>query len=77
MTRISSSFTVFHKKVFPAIWFGFLALFLVTATLNGPAEKNLILLVFPVLMAVFGYFLMKKLVWDLVDEVYVKKWRRP
>ena len=70
MTRISSSFTVFHKKVFPAIRFGFLAFFLVTTTLSRAVEKNLMFLVIPVLMAVFGYFLMKKLVWDLVDEVY-------
>lgn len=27
-------------------------------------------LVIPLAMAVFGFFLMKKLVWDLVDEVY-------
>jgi hypothetical protein len=27
-------------------------------------------LVIPIGMAIFGYFLMKKLVWDLIDEVY-------
>lgn len=28
MTRISSSFTFFFKRVFPVFWFGFLAVFL-------------------------------------------------
>ncbi len=27
-------------------------------------------LVVPIAMAVFGYFIMKKLIWDLIDEVY-------
>ena len=27
-------------------------------------------LVVPIAMVTFGYFLMKKLVWDLIDEVY-------
>ena len=27
-------------------------------------------LIVPVVMAVFGFFMMKQLVWDLVDEVY-------
>ncbi len=55
MTRISSSFTVFHKKVCPAIWFGFLAFFLVTTTLSRAVEKNLMFLVIPVLMVVLVY----------------------
>jgi hypothetical protein len=70
VTKISSGFTGFNKKIFPALWFGFLAFFLVTSALAGALEQELLFLVIPILMAVFGYFLMKKLVWDLVDEVY-------
>lgn len=70
MRRISSSFTVFNKKIFPALWFGFLGFFLVTTTLTGVVGEDLMFLVVPVSMAVFGFFLMKKLVWDLADEVY-------
>ena len=70
MTKLSSGFTGFNKKIFPALWFGFLAFFLVTSALAGALEQELSFLVVPILMAVFGYFLMKKLVWDLVDEVY-------
>ena len=56
--------------MFPLIWFGFLAIFVVSTTLAGAAESDPIFLIGPAAMAVFGFFLMKKLVWDLVDEVY-------
>src|SRR5262245_38022862 len=67
MTKISGS-TFYFKKVFPAIWFGFLAFFLVTAVPAAGGEAPLFLIV-PVVMAIFGYVLFKKLVWDLADEV--------
>ena len=31
MRKISSRYTAFHKKVFPAIWFGFLAVFAIAS----------------------------------------------
>jgi hypothetical protein len=68
--KISSRFTVFNKRIFPALWFGFLAFFLVAAIFTGAVEQGLMFLVVPLGMAVFGFFLMKKLVWDLADEVY-------
>ena len=73
MTKISSSWTAYYKTGFPIFWFGFVALFLVASVFSGPpgAPKPLFL-VFPIAMAVFGFILMKKLVWDLVDEVYDK-----
>lgn len=70
MTKISSKFTFFHKKWFPLLWFGFLAVFVTLALTNGALEKNPMFLVGPIVMAVIGLFVMKKLVWDLVDEVY-------
>jgi hypothetical protein len=70
VNKISSRWTYFHKKAFPAIWFGFLAFFVATSVLSGAAEIDLMFLVVPFVMAVFGYFFMKKLIWDLVDEVY-------
>ena len=54
------------------LWFGFLAFF-VSMGLSGsgrPTSRLFPLLVVPILMAIFGFFLMKKLVWDLMDEVY-------
>lgn len=71
MKKISSGSTMFYKKVFPLIWFGFLAFFVVTAVTGGAIQDGQwIFLVMPGFMAVFGFFLMKKLVWDLVDEVH-------
>ena len=69
MKKISSN-QFFLKKVFHIFWFGFLAIFLVTSITAKAYEKNIIFIVQPLLMAAFGYFLLKKLIWDLVDEVY-------
>lgn len=59
-----------HKKIFPAFWFGFLALFLVGGLVGGAARQSASFLIIPVVMGVFGYLMMKRMVWDLVDEVY-------
>ena len=72
MKKISSPSTAFYKKVFPALWFGFLGVFLTIAIVISINDglRDVMFLVVPCLMAPFGYVLMKKLVWDLVDEVY-------
>jgi len=72
MKNLLSKATFFYKRIFPVFWFGFLGVFLcvglfTNASGNGP---SLMFLVVPIGMAVFGYFIMKKLVWDLIDEVY-------
>ncbi|TRW49908.1 hypothetical protein FM042_03385 [Aliidiomarina halalkaliphila] len=69
MKKISGS-TFYFKKVFPTVWFGFLAIFFVTAVLSGAISESFMFLVVPVFMAVFGFVLFKKLIWDLADEVY-------
>jgi hypothetical protein len=71
MRRISSRTTFFSKRVFPVIWFGFVALIFLGPLLGnknkgGPPAGFLLM---PIFMAVFGYFIMKKLVFDLADEV--------
>jgi hypothetical protein len=59
------------KRLFPVLWFGFLAFFVVMAFLTGISGPDRIpFLLMPVLMAVFGFFLMKVLIFDLVDEVW-------
>ncbi len=71
MKRISSKATFIHKKIFPAFWFGFLAVFIIIILVGGIKDKLVLLLLFgPVIMAVFGFFFMKKMVFDLIDEVY-------
>lgn len=69
MKKISGS-TFYFKKVFPSIWFGFLVFFLFVSLASGAAEESVMFLAVPVLMAVFGFFFFKKLLWDLADEVY-------
>lgn len=71
MTRISSKRTVWYKRGFPILWFGFLAVFFAAGLLSGAMERDAVFLIVPCIMLVFGYFMVKKLIWDLVDEVYV------
>jgi hypothetical protein len=72
MGRISSRTTFYYKRIFPIVWFGFLAVFLTVSVFNGLNTGRYPPLPFfigPVIMTVFGYFVMKKLIFDLVDEV--------
>ena len=54
------------------MWFGFLIIFLCVGLIANIAVKGdrIMFVVVPIGMIIFGYFLMKKLVWDLIDEVY-------
>ncbi len=64
MTRISSRLTVFYKML-PVLWIGLVAFGALTAARD---LGNFILI--PIIMTVFVFFLGKKLMWDLADEVY-------
>ena len=72
MKKISSKTTFFHKKLFPVIWFEFLAVFLLISVvgffING--HVPIPFLIIPIFMAIFGYFLLRALVFDLMDEVW-------
>ena len=76
MRRISSRLTFWYKRVFPAFWFGFLAIFIVLsvgipwANSTPAAIPPVPFFVVPILMTVGGYFVMKKLVFDLVDQAF-------
>src|SRR5882757_2469300 len=70
MRRISSRATFYYKRIFPIVWFGLLALFVVGGLIYASeANQFLPFLVFPIGMAIFGFFIMRNLVFDLVDEV--------
>jgi hypothetical protein len=69
MKKISGS-TFYFKKLFPSVWFGFIAIFLVISLLSGATSESLMFLIVPIIMAVFGFALFKKMIWDLADEVY-------
>jgi hypothetical protein len=66
MRRISSDWTFFYKRLFPLLWFGFLVVFVGIGVVNGQGP---LVVIVPIAMIGFGYFIMQKLVFDLVDEV--------
>src|ERR1700733_15080602 len=71
MRRISSRMTFFYKRIFLVFWFGFLILFIAIPLFFGGARNGpppFPFLIVPLIMFGFGYFVMKKLVFDLVDE---------
>jgi hypothetical protein len=73
MRRISSRMTFYYKRIFPAIWFGFLILLIAlpfASTSRWNAMPPLPFFIGPAVMMIVGYFIMKKLVFDLVDEVW-------
>jgi hypothetical protein len=72
MRRISSRATFWYKRVFPAFWFGFLVLFIGVPFFfdKGGHAPPFPFFVIPLVMMAFGFFIMKKLVFDLVDEVW-------
>src|SRR5882757_1486191 len=72
MPRISSRTTFFYKRVFPVMWFGFLLIFLAVGLYGTVTSRNatpLPFLIVPAFMVVVGFVMMKKLIFDLVDEV--------
>src|SRR4051794_18135324 len=74
MRRISSQATFFYKRLFPVIWFGLLAAFVVGSLsylwTGGSADPaQWFFLVVPIGMAAVGYVIMRKMIFDMVDEV--------
>jgi len=71
--RVSSKATFYYKRIFPIIFFGILLLVTVAPLLAGSGSGQfppLQVFIIPAIMAGFGYFVMWKLVFDLVDEVW-------
>ena len=69
MQRISSSGTFFSKRIFPALFLGFLVYFAIDAYRNGDLGTDPFLVVGIAFMAVVGVFIFRVFVWDLADEV--------
>jgi hypothetical protein len=68
----SSTTTFFYKRIFPTVWFGIVAVLFfggLLKLLDGDAISNVPFLIVPAVMAVIGYQFMKKLMFNLVDEV--------
>lgn len=68
MAKISAKSMFFIKKLFPLLWFGVLGFFAVTVLVVDKSAA--FILIVPLVMTVLGYYMMKVLIWDLVDEVY-------
>jgi hypothetical protein len=69
--RISSRNTYFVKRVLPLIMFGALALFIVMAFEGARRQPNFPypVLIAPLFMAGVFYFIFRRLIFDLADEV--------
>ncbi len=70
LKKISGRSTFFIKRLFPVLFFGFLILFAGTGLFGSRVRPPLAFFLAPLLMIPFGYLLMRKLVWDLADEVW-------
>jgi hypothetical protein len=70
--RVSSRQTFFLKRVFPVLWFGLLALALAGALagLRSGSRVPAPVFIAPLLALVLGYAILRKLVFDLADEVF-------
>jgi len=73
MRRISSKWTFFYKRISPVIFFGFPVVFIGIALLanlrSNSALDNIPFLIVAIVMTVV-FFISKKLIFDLVDEVW-------
>jgi len=72
MKKLSSKSTFFLKRIFPLLWFGFIVFSIMIGFFAPSQDKAETIMIFvgPAFMAVIGYFLMKNLIFDLIDEVY-------
>ncbi|HEY0940837.1 MAG TPA: hypothetical protein VGE08_12120 [Steroidobacter sp.] len=71
MKKISSGATVFYKRLFPLLWFGFAGFVSVMALRDGLVQKGQwMFLVMPILVGLIGFVIMRQVLWDLVDEVH-------
>ena len=64
--------TYYQKKIFPIVWFGILGLIVCGALITGTVKSgpSIMFVLVPASMAVIGYLVMKKLLFDLIYEVY-------
>lgn len=73
MQRLSSRTTFYQKRIFPFVFLGFLAVFIgigVSASLANGKHAPIPFLLVPVGIAILFLVIMKKFVFDLVDEVW-------
>src|SRR5262245_49275261 len=69
MQRISSRMTFSYKRVLPLVMLGVLLLIFVPPVVSGKFPPFPFIL-FPLLIVALGYFVIDRLIWDMVDEVW-------
>jgi hypothetical protein len=68
--RISSALTGFYKRAFPLLLFGIVGMVVTAVLQDEAAGGSLPFLAVPILfMGTVWFFVFRKLIWDLVDEV--------
>ena len=68
--RISSRYVPIMKRVFPLFWFGILGIVLLSSLMSGRAAQSPMIWIMPLIMGVFGVWIMKRTLWVLADEVF-------
>jgi len=70
--RLSSKWTLVSKRIFPVVWIAILAAFAIALTLGRRPGVMLdpVILIAPIAATVIGYLVMKRTVFNLVDEVW-------
>lgn len=68
--RISSALTGFYKRAFPLLLFGIVAVVVAAVMTDEAARGTLPFFLIPiVLMGTIWFFVFRRLIWDLADEV--------
>jgi hypothetical protein len=70
MKKISGQSTFYYKRVLPVLLFALPLFFLYLALFASPVRPPLFAFLPPLLLVPFVYLLMRKLIWDLADEVW-------
>src|SRR4051812_23272545 len=73
MRCISSRTTFYQKRIFPVVFYGGLVAFLAVPVFFGLSSGRyppMPVLVIPILAGIIIFLIMKKMVFDLVDEVW-------
>ena len=71
MKKLSSRWTFFYKRIFPAMWFTFLVPAAFVPLLGIKGDWSLAVApVFASIMALFGYYFFKHTCFDLTDAVF-------
>ena len=72
MTRLSSKATFFYKRIFPVFFIGALVVFIAVPLWRGAdfgSYPPLPFFIAPVIMGVIFFVIIKKIIFDLVDDV--------